>query len=302
MESSAADVALAGCGRWGARILADLVALGARVRVADPSEEARRAALAAGAAEAHADVERLGEAEGAVVATPTLRHVEAVERLAARGIPIFCEKPLTADAASARGLAEALEGRLFVMEKWRWHPAIEAIAALLREGRLGAPRSLRTRRRQPSIAGYDVDPVWVLAPHELSIATEILGRVPAITRAEADFERGAVVGLRAGSEAPVAWTFEVSARASGRRRDLELEGARGTARWASGDEHAITLDGERVAVDPEPPLRRELRAFLGFLRGGPPPKGSAREGAEAVAAIEAARRAAGVTPSGRRAR
>ncbi|HWC65075.1 MAG TPA: hypothetical protein VG777_03255, partial [Thermoanaerobaculia bacterium] len=196
----------------------------------------------------------------------------------------------------------ALEGRLFVMEKWCWHPAIEAIAALLREGRLGAPRSLRTRRRQPSIAGYDVDPVWVLAPHELSIATEILGGLPAITRAKAAFEDDAVVGLRAGSDGAVAWTFEVSVRAPERRRDLEVEGTRGTARWTSADEHALTLDGERIAVDPEPPLRRELRAFLGFVHGGPPPKGSAREGAEAVAALESARRTAGVSPSGRRVR
>ncbi|HWC64823.1 MAG TPA: Gfo/Idh/MocA family oxidoreductase, partial [Thermoanaerobaculia bacterium] len=113
MDEAGIDVALAGCGRWGTRILADLVALGARVRVADPSDEARRAALDAGAAEARAEIERLGEVDAAIVATPTLRHAEAVERLAARGVPIFCEKPLTTDAASARRLAAALDGRLF---------------------------------------------------------------------------------------------------------------------------------------------------------------------------------------------
>jgi len=296
------DIALAGCGRWGKRILGDLVALGARVHAADPSEEARREALAAGAVEAAGEVEALAEFEGAIVATPTLRHAETVEDFAARGVPIFCEKPLTADAPSALRLADALEGRLWVMEKWRWHPAIEAIADIARRQRLGPARRLRTLRVQPAISGYDVDPVWVLAPHELSIAAEILGRLPAIARAAASFEDGRVTGLEAEGDGDVAFSFEVSARASKRRREVELACRDGAVVWTSEDEHAIRIADERVPVDPEPPLRREIEAILRFLRGGPPPKGSAREGAAAVAAIEAARTAAGVTPSGRRSR
>ena len=278
------------------------MALGARVRVADPSEEARRGALAAGAAEAAGDAGALGHAEGAIVAPPTLRHAASIERFALRGIPVFCEKPLTADAASARRLAETLGGRLWVMEKWRWHPAIEAIAAIARDGELGPPRALRTRRVQPSISGYDVDPVWVLAPHELSIASEVLGRLPPIARATASFEDGRVTGLKGEAEGAVPFSFEVSARAPERKREVELSCRDGRVVWSSDDEHAIRVEGERRGVDREPPLRRELRAILEFLRGGPSPKTGAREGAAAVALLEAAREAAGVTPSGRRSR
>ncbi|HET7451105.1 MAG TPA: Gfo/Idh/MocA family oxidoreductase [Thermoanaerobaculia bacterium] len=299
MEGSGIDVALAGCGRWGTRILADLVALGARVRVGDPSEGARRAAIEAGAAEAAPGLDALGAVDAVIVATPTLRHAETIESAVRRGTPIFCEKPLTADPDSAHRLAQALDGRLWVLEKWRWHPAVEAIGAFAREEPLGTVRALRTRRLQPSIAGYDVDPVWVLAPHELSIATEILGGLPAIARARAEFEAGSVVGLTGESDAPGAWSFEVSVRAAERRREIELVCSQGTARWTSADEHAVRIEDERIPVDPEPPLRRELRAALKFLRGGPPPKGSARESAAAVAALAAARRLAGVTPAGR---
>jgi predicted dehydrogenase len=301
------EIALAGCGRWGMRILADLAALGARVRVADPSPGARRAALESGAAEAVEDAGALGEVEAAIVATPTLLHAATIDRLAARGIPVFCEKPLTADAASARRLANALGGRLRVMEKWRWHPAIEAIAGIARRGEVGPLRSLRTRRVQPSISGYDVDPVWVLAPHDLSIASAILGSLPRIARASAEFARASaesederVVALRGESEGPVEFSFEVSARAPLRRREVELAGASGRVSWSSADEHAIRVGGERVPVSREPPLRREIGAILGFLRGGPELAGSAAESAEAVAILEAARTAAGVTPSGRR--
>ena len=40
----------------------------------------------------------------------------------------------------------------------------------------------------------------------------------------------------------------------------------------------------------ELPLLAELRAFVEHLGGGPPPKSSAREGAEIVAVIERLRR------------
>jgi len=296
------EIAIAGYGRWGQRIFADLVGLGARVRVADPSPEARRAALADGAAEAAADVEALGAADAAIVATPTLEHARSIESLARRRVPIFCEKPLTADAASARRLAETLDGVLWPMEKWRWHPAIEAIAAVARGSELGPVRSLRTRRVQPSISGYDVDAVWVLAPHELSIASEILGRLPTIERADAEFDEDRVTGLSARTGGDVPYAFEVSARAPDREREVELICRAGRVLWRSGDEHAIRVGSDRRPVDPEPPLRRELRAMLSFLRGGPPPKGTARHGAALVAVLERARGIAGISPAGRRAR
>jgi len=296
------EIALAGYGRWGKRIFAELAALGARVRVVDVSPEARRAALAAGAAEAAEDVEALGNADAAIVATPTLEHARSIERLSLRRVPIFCEKPLTADAATALRLAEALDGLLWPMEKWRWHPAIEAIAAIARGEDLGPIRALRTRRVQPSISGYDVDPVWVLAPHDLSIASEILGALPAIERAEATFEDDSVTGLSARTGGDAAFSFEVSARAPDRVREVDLACRDGRGLWRSDDEHAIRVGSERRPVDPEPPLRRELRGVLAFLRGGPPPKGNARHGAALVAALEDARKIAGISPSGRRAR
>ncbi len=236
------------------------------------------------------------------MATPTLAHASSIESLAPRRIPIFCEKPLTADADSARRLADALDGRLWPMEKWRWHPAIETIAAIARGGELGPLRALRTRRLQPSISGYDVDPVWVLAPHELSIAAEILGDLPAIVEAEAAFDEEWVVGLSARAGGGVAFSFEVSARAPIREREVELVCREGRVVWRSDDEHAIRVAGRPRGVDPEPPLRRELRAILAFLGGGPPPKGNARHGAALVAVLENARRIAGISRSGRRAR
>jgi predicted dehydrogenase len=246
-----------------------------------------------------ASVAELGTVHAAIVAAPTRVHTEAIESLAPRGVPIFCEKPLTDDAEVARRLASSHE-RLFVMDKWRYHPAVEEIARIAREGELGSLRELRTVRVQPEISGYDVDAVWVLAPHEVSIAREILGALPRALRADTASSRGEAHALTGVCEVNgVSFTFEVSSRAPRRRREIELLCADGTARWSSDNEHEIAVSaGEIRNVSPEPPLDRELRSFRDYVRGGPAPKTSAREGAEMVALLQQLRGLAGITPSG----
>jgi len=292
------NVALAGCGRWGSRILADLTSFGARVWVADPSPTARNTALAGGAAGAFPHIEDLPPVSGAVVATPTLLHAEAIERLAARPIPVFCEKPLTSDGRSAVRLAERHGGRLFLMDKWRYHPAVEEIGKRHRSGEWGPLRSLRTRREQPEISGHDVDPVWVLAPHELSIGAEILGDVPAPSEARGEWDGGALTGLTAAFGDDGAFGFTVSARAPRRAREIVLSCRDAEVRWTLEDEHALSIarGGEttRDEVADEPPLAREIRVFLAYLEGGPAPKTGAREAAGSVLLLEEARALAGI--------
>jgi predicted dehydrogenase len=299
------EIALAGCGRWGARILRDLAAAGAGAWVVDPSEDSRRRAEDEGAAGTFRDAADLPRVDAAVVATPTRLHAVTVERLARLNVPIFCEKPLTADGSEATALAERFGDRLYVLDKWRYHPAVEALARMAAEETFGPVRALRTRRVQPSISGYDVDPVWILAPHELSIAAEILRRLPPLAGARARFASGGVVALEAAFGPSGEFSFEVAADAPRRQREIELECRDATARWTMEDEHAVLLDRgvvERLPVASEPPLSREIRALLSWLAGGAPLKTDARAGAESVVLLEEVRELAGVTPDGRRSR
>jgi predicted dehydrogenase len=296
------EIALAGAGRWGSRILRALVDCGARVWVVDPSEPARSRALEEGASGAFPGNDALPRIDAAVIATPTRLHGVTVESFASKGVPTFCEKPLTSDAASAAALARRFDGRLFVLDKWRYHPAVEALARIAAEAPLGPVRSLRTRRVQPSISGYDVDPIWILAPHELSIATEILGALPPIAHARARFASGDVVALEAEFGGSPEFSFEAAVDAPRRIREIALECRDGTARWTMDDEHSVFVDGRPIAVDSEPPLAREIRALLSNLAGGPALKTGAREGAASVARLEEARARAGITPDGRRSR
>ena len=117
-------MALVGPGKWGRLILRDLVALGAETVVVDHTGQNRELALEAGAAEVVESVEALPErVAGGVVATPTSTHAEVVEQLLERPLAVFCEKPLTTDPAAAARIAAAAPDRVFVMHKWRYHPA-----------------------------------------------------------------------------------------------------------------------------------------------------------------------------------
>jgi predicted dehydrogenase len=300
-------VGLVGCGRWGAHVLRDLLALGARVAVAEPDPAARERAAAAGAAACVAEAGRLPPVAGLVVVTPASTHAGVVEPLLGRGVPVFVEKPLTVDAASAERLARTAPDRLFVMDKWRYHPGVEALAALARSGELGPVLGLRTVRTGWGVGPSDVDAVWTLVPHELSIALEVLGRIPRPRAAVAERLGGglaALSGLLGGSGEP--WlAFEASSRYADYRREVRLHCRDGVAVLADPyADHVLVTRGSRDGTDDgpqnerrpiaaDPPLRRELAAFLDHLRGGPPPKSRGADGAAVVTAVAELRALAG---------
>jgi predicted dehydrogenase len=287
-----ARIGLVGCGRWGKNILHDLRALGCEVAVVARSAESRARAEAGGAASVVGSIGELPEVEGVVVATPISTHAAVVVEALGLGVPVFVEKPLTDDPVTAERLAGEADGRLFVMDKWRYHPGVELLGELARGGELGPVVGLRTTRigwERPR----EVDHVWVLAPFDLTIGLEILGEIP--TPRSAVASKGALVGLL--GERP--WqALEVSGRSHVRRREIALVCAEGTASLDdSYDDHVVVLrsgEPERRQVSKELPLLRELRAFVEHLAGGPPPRSSAAEGAAVVRAISQLRTLAGL--------
>ena len=288
-----------GCGEWGRHILRDLRALDCEVHVVARSDESRARAEAGGAASLVGGVDELPDVLGAVVATTTVTHAEVTEALLSREIPVFVEKPLTADLSSARRIAALGGDRVFVMDKWRYHPGIEALAELARSGELGRPLGLRTTRVSWGHRFTDVDTVWIHAPHDLAIGLEILGAIPPVRSAIGERMNGSLTGLVALLGGEPWQALEISASSPERRREIRLHCEQGTA-WLA-DSYATHIGvsrglggaSEQRPISPEMPLLRELRSFVQHLDGGPPPRSSAAEGVEVVNRIVELRLLAG---------
>lgn len=305
-KADPAHVGLVGCGGWGRLILRDLKQLGSRVTCVARSERSRANALAYGADTIIDSLDELPEVEGVVVATPSDSHGSVLLALAGLDIPLFVEKPLTSDLPTAQLLARTAPGRIFVMDKWRYHAGIDRIAQYARSGEIGDVLGLRLFRLGWSMTHNEVDPIWNLLPHDLSICLHVLGDVPPVAAAFADGLGPASGGLlaileRQGGPRVV---IETSAYHPVNRRSVILACEGGTVTLnASLDAH-LTLrlgapgvfeaEEKSIPIGSDMPLEAELAAFLRHLRGGPPPMSSAAEGALIVERVCDIRRVAGL--------
>ncbi len=298
-------IGLIGCGNWGRNILRDLRTLGCEVHVAVPSPTGRANAEAGGATRIVERLSELAEIDAAVVATPTSAHYHVLcELLESRPhISVFCEKPLTADVNQAERLVQRWPDRIFVMDKWRYHRGIQKLKQIVVSGELGTIHGLRTVRVAWGESHTDVEPAWTLAPHDLSIALEIFGRVPEPIAARSDGAGGLIALL---GDRP--WmSLEVSARRLDVTREFQLYGSEGVAVMIDGQATSLQVARsdakmtirkpviEERPIEQEMPLLAELRAFVGYVRNeGPPPKSTAAEGLEVVRAIHKLRLLAGL--------
>jgi predicted dehydrogenase len=271
-------VGLIGPGRWGKLIVRDLVSLGSEVWAMAPSAESAANAREMGAHHVVGAIADLPELDGYVVATPEKTHLDVIEALLPRGRPIFVEKPLGVDLARARALPPVAHERVFVMHKWRYHPGIEALAGVARSGELGAARGMMLERSSWGGPQREVSPVWVLAPHDLSIALHVLGEVPRPVWAGkhplSASGQGSIALLETRDGRTV--SLNISYDVPTYRRDIVLGCADGAAQLSDPlDDHLkIARPGagiERRPISTELPLLRELRVFLEHLEGGPAP-------------------------------
>ncbi|KNY15414.1 Rhizopine catabolism protein MocA [Shinella sp. SUS2] len=135
---------LVGAGRMGLvhlRAAADsaLVEIAA---VADPSVAAREMLRPFGVA-VHADAMAMigaGGLDGVLIATPSPTHVATIAAVAARGLPILCEKPCGISAAQAKEAAAIAESAGVHLQIGYWRrfvPELKALRERIMAGSLG---------------------------------------------------------------------------------------------------------------------------------------------------------------------
>jgi predicted dehydrogenase len=119
--------------------------------------------------------------EAVVIATPTVTHFDLTKRALAAAKHVLCEKPLATNPAEASELvALAREARrvLMVGHVFLFNAGIVKLRELVASGELGRPYYLHATRTNLGPVRQDVDCVWDLATHDVSIFNCLLGSVP----------------------------------------------------------------------------------------------------------------------------
>jgi predicted dehydrogenase len=300
-------IGLVGCGNWGRHILRDLKQCGAVVHVVAPSQASRQNALAHKADSIVAHLADLPPVDGYVVAAPSSLHAAIIEALLPTGRPIYTEKPLTADIASAQRIVDAGAERVFVMQKWRYHPGIERMRQEIARGGIGEILGIHIQRWGWGCPHADVNAIWILFPHDLSVVLHWLGDIPPVRLALSTLPGPidtALVAHLAKAGGPLV-TIDMSIAAPEHRRTFTVVGSTGSLELRDSYDTAIRVrrgapadlkaTAETIEISSDMPLLLELQAFLRHLDGGPPPMTSAAEGLLIVrrtAEIEAAVRSA----------
>ncbi len=171
-------IGLIGCGYWGSnlcRVLAQHPQVELRW-ICDPSskalEKAKRlapqAALWTTLEASFADV----EVDGVVVAVPVENHYQVALAALQAGKHVLVEKPLSRTVSEATRLCEEANRChrvLMVGHTFLYNGAVRRIKSMIDSGELGEIRYIFMRRLNLGIVRHDVDALWNLAPHDLSI-------------------------------------------------------------------------------------------------------------------------------------
>jgi predicted dehydrogenase len=289
------DIGLVGLGPWGAHILRDLRSLGATVHAAARFPESIERGRIGGAASIVDAPDKLPPCAGYVVANQTVQHLDAIEALLPRGRPIFVEKPIGTDVERTKRLPASAHDLVFVMHKWRYHPGVLELARIASSGEYGPVQGLRTMRLSFGAPHRDVSTLWILAPHDLSIALEIFGEAPQLICAIADpmAPGGAIAHLRTQAGVPI--TIELSSGHPKPYRNMLMRCRDAILTLDSANYEVIEVrridDGttSMIKLDNTMPLLAELRRFIEHIEGGPPPVTSLAEEIkiiETIASIE----------------
>jgi len=266
---------------------------------------------------------------GAVaIATPAATHFDLVRSALEAGKHVLVEKPLTPSVAEGEKLAAlALRSGLKLMcdHTYCYTPAVQRIRELLHSGEIGDVQFIDSVRINLGLVQPDVDVLWDLAPHDLSIMDFVLpeGITPVAVAAHVGDPIGAgraclaylSIWLSNGALAHVHvnWLSPTKIRTTvfgGSRRTIVWDDTNPAARLAVHDRGVDTLDVGSVPQDqrrqalisyrtgdtliPALPEREALLSvmaeFSAAISENRPPRTDARAGLRVLKLLEAASR------------
>ena len=260
------------------------------------------------------------EIQAVAIATPVKYHFKLVQEALLAGKHVLVEKPITATVEEARALRD-LSGEtgrvLMVGHTFLYSPAVRKIKEVLKSGELGEILYIRTSRMSLGLFQRDINVIWDLAPHDVSILLYLLEKSPLSVRAcgtahvtkgvedvsqvEVDFGGDLVAYLQ------LSWLDPVKVRnltVVGDKKMLIYDdtaqtdpiricdtGVKGPRYYDSFGDFAYSYwygDTYIPRINNAEPLREEVNHFLECIESGREPLSGAQNGLDVVEILAAA--------------
>lgn len=116
------------------------------------------------------------DVDAVAVVTPVWTHFELAETALKNGKHVFVEKPFTSTSAQAEQLIELAEQKhlqIMVDHTFLFTGAVRRIRQMIDEGALGKLYYYDSTRVNLGLFQHDVNVIWDLAPHDLSIVDHL---------------------------------------------------------------------------------------------------------------------------------
>lgn len=179
-------VGVIGCGYWGPNLIRNFVELPTSelVAVADLSD-VRLAHMKSRypVIQTTRDYRDLFDlsVDAIVVATPPASHFPIARDCLRHDMHVLVEKPLTINSQQAEELIELAEVRgltLMVGHTFEYNPAVRTLKKIIETGELGKIYYIDAVRASLGLFQADLNVLWDLAPHDISILRYVLGHGP----------------------------------------------------------------------------------------------------------------------------
>ena len=180
-------VGVVGYGYWGPNIVRNLQSIEKAqvVGVCDKRESSlakiRRAFPHIKATAESSELITAPDVDAIAVITPVWTHYELAKQALENGKHVFIEKPFTTTSQQAEELIELAEKKgltIMVDHTFLFTGSVRKIRHLIDDGTLGKLFYYDSMRVNLGLFQHDVDVLWDLAPHDLSIVDYLIGQKP----------------------------------------------------------------------------------------------------------------------------
>lgn len=305
-------IAVIGCGNWGKNLVRNFDNLGflykvcdlSQPRLADIQKQYRHVITTS----QFDDVFNDPKVTGVVIATPSFTHYELAKKALLAGKHVYVEKPVATSSEQTlelNALARELDLVLMVGHLLLYHPAVNRLRQLIREGYLGQIKNVASDRLNTNKFRPDKSVIWDLAPHDVSMLCYLLDEEPVDIVSVIGYqnrEDGLVDDAHLDMVFPndvaghihISWVHPI--------KQVKLV-VRGTERTAMIDDtlgenklHIFNKDDISSPIEEFPdyleiePLRLECQHFINCIRHGYDPKTNGMNGYHVVRVLEMAER------------